>query len=70
MMHHRPTPAPTCPNCHGFAAVAVTTGTRRTSGMLPTGLLHCPTCHGTGHLPAWTLLADQAAAAVFATAGS
>lgn len=70
MMPHRHTPASPCPNCGGFAAVAVTTGTRSTSGELPTGLLRCPVCKGTGHLPAWILLADQAAAEVFASVGS
>jgi hypothetical protein len=59
-----------CPHCSGFAAVAVTTGTRRPSGTLPTGLLLCPACSGTGTAPAWLALADQAATVVFAMVGS
>lgn len=69
MMPHRHTPASPCPNCGGFAAVAVTTGTRRATGELPTDLLRCPVCRGTGNLPAWIPLADLAATAVFATVG-
>ena len=42
-------PAPRlCPTCDGFPVVAVTTGTRRPDGTLPTLPMTCPDCHGTG----------------------
>ncbi|MHA6762106.1 hypothetical protein [Streptacidiphilus sp. PAMC 29251] len=42
-------PAPRlCPTCDGFPIVAVTTGTRRPDGILPTLPMTCPTCQGTG----------------------
>ncbi|WP_055493476.1 hypothetical protein [Streptomyces sp. TP-A0356] len=41
-----------CPNCDGFAAVAVTIGGRNTRGRLRTITAHCPACQGLGNLPA------------------
>ncbi|GHB06521.1 MULTISPECIES: hypothetical protein [Streptomyces] len=41
-----------CPNCDGFAAVAVSSGDRDASGQLPTLAVDCPACHGAGTLPA------------------
>ncbi|MCH5675658.1 hypothetical protein [Streptomyces gilvus] len=40
-----------CPNCDGFAAVAVTIGGRDTRGRLRTITAHCPACQGLGTLP-------------------
>ncbi|MGW3729447.1 hypothetical protein [Streptomyces sp. NPDC000851] len=48
-MTHRTTPAPRiCPNCDGFASVAITLGGRDARGHLRTITAHCPACHGTG----------------------
>ncbi|MDQ1037685.1 RNase P subunit RPR2 [Streptomyces sp. V3I8] len=41
--------APVCRDCKGFAAVAVTTGTRHRDGSRTTLLVDCRTCKGTGH---------------------
>ncbi|WP_327594955.1 hypothetical protein [Streptomyces chartreusis] len=51
-----PTPATTsnariCPNCDGYAAVAITIGGRDTRGRLRTITAHCPACNGLGTLP-------------------
>ncbi|MEV6614633.1 hypothetical protein AB0N31_12315 [Streptomyces sp. NPDC051051] len=44
---------PICRDCDGFAAVAITTGTRHSDGTRTTLRLPCPSCKGTGHvLPA------------------
>ena len=44
-----PTPAlRVCPTCDGFPVVAVSTGTRRSDGTLPTVPAICPDCSGTG----------------------
>ncbi|MQY34906.1 hypothetical protein SRB17_28780 [Streptomyces sp. RB17] len=40
-----------CPNCDGFAAVAITLGGRDARGHLRTITAHCPACHGTGTTP-------------------
>ncbi|MFF2362311.1 hypothetical protein ACFVU0_06265 [Streptomyces sp. NPDC058122] len=48
-MTHRTRPrARICPNCDGFASVAVTLGGRDLHGHLWTITAHCPACHGTG----------------------
>ncbi|MFD8352840.1 hypothetical protein ACFV1X_28405 [Streptomyces coelicoflavus] len=41
-----------CPNCDGFATVAVSSGDRDASGRLPTLAVDCSACHGAGTLPA------------------
>ncbi|MDQ0600568.1 DnaJ-class molecular chaperone [Streptomyces canus] len=52
-----PNPAPqsltrVCPNCHGFASAAVTSGLGRDHhGHLPTITVDCPACHGHGTIP-------------------
>ncbi|MFI1294315.1 hypothetical protein ACH4VM_39090 [Streptomyces sp. NPDC020792] len=52
MPQHAPT-RPICRDCDGFAAVAITTGTRHADGSRATLRVTCPTCKGTGHaLPA------------------
>jgi hypothetical protein len=40
-----------CPNCDGFASVAVTLGGRDARGHLRTITAHCPVCHGAGATP-------------------
>jgi hypothetical protein len=40
-----------CPNCDGFASVAVTLGGRDRHGNLRTITAHCRTCQGTGTTP-------------------
>ncbi|MFE6091192.1 hypothetical protein ACFQ7M_04285 [Streptomyces massasporeus] len=50
-----PTTTPTariCPNCDGFATVAITTGNRDRHGHLPTLAIDCRACHGQGTVPA------------------
>ncbi|MFE0331689.1 hypothetical protein ACFW08_33750 [Streptomyces sp. NPDC058960] len=43
------TPSPRiCPNCDGFASVAITLGGRDRHGHLRTITAHCPACQGTG----------------------
>ncbi|MEV7691122.1 hypothetical protein [Streptomyces bungoensis] len=37
-----------CPDCDGFASVAITLGGRDRHGHLRTITAHCPACHGTG----------------------
>ena len=37
-----------CPNCSGFAAVAIATGVRLSDGSRDTIPVTCPTCHGMG----------------------
>ncbi|MFE7216764.1 hypothetical protein ACFU93_44565 [Streptomyces sp. NPDC057611] len=52
MPQHAPTRR-ICHACDGFAAVAITTGTRHTDGSRATLRVTCPSCKGTGHaLPA------------------
>ncbi|WP_371653488.1 MULTISPECIES: hypothetical protein [unclassified Streptomyces] len=41
-----------CPDCDGFATVAVTTGGRNRHGHLRTITVSCRACHGTGS-PKW-----------------
>ncbi|MFB8126202.1 hypothetical protein ACFVG1_32970 [Streptomyces bacillaris] len=38
-----------CRDCDGFAAAAITTGTRHRDGTRATLRIPCPTCRGTGH---------------------
>ncbi|GGS31197.1 hypothetical protein [Streptomyces pseudogriseolus] len=38
-----------CRDCDGFAAAAITTGTRHPDGTRATLRVTCPTCQGTGH---------------------
>ncbi|GHE65125.1 hypothetical protein GCM10014715_18350 [Streptomyces spiralis] len=38
-----------CRDCDGFAAVAITAGTRHPDGTRVTLIVACPTCKGTGH---------------------
>ncbi|MGW4752204.1 hypothetical protein [Streptomyces chartreusis] len=40
---------PVCRDCHGFAWVAITTGTRHDDGTRVTVHVDCPACLGTGH---------------------
>ncbi|WP_449351309.1 hypothetical protein [Streptomyces shaanxiensis] len=41
-----------CPNCHGFATAAVSSGLGRDHrGHLRTITVDCPACHGTGTAP-------------------
>ncbi|WP_328438530.1 hypothetical protein OHA71_17840 [Streptomyces sp. NBC_00444] len=46
------TPARICPNCHGFASAAVSSGGRDTRGHLHTITVDCPACHGHGTVSA------------------
>lgn len=48
MAQHAPT-ARICRACDGFAAVAITTGTRHRDGTRAVLRVTCPACHGTGH---------------------
>ncbi|MET8075525.1 hypothetical protein [Streptomyces sp. NPDC005303] len=54
MTGHTPaphTPARICPNCHGFATAAITSGGRDHRGHLNTITVDCPACHGHGTTP-------------------
>jgi len=42
------TTARICPNCDGFASVAITLGGRDRHGHLRTITAHCPACNGLG----------------------
>ncbi|GAA1402708.1 hypothetical protein GCM10009639_46420 [Kitasatospora putterlickiae] len=48
MPQHNHAPARICPNCSGFAAVAIATGVRLRDGSRATVPVNCPTCHGAG----------------------
>ncbi|MGW0611834.1 hypothetical protein [Streptomyces sp. NPDC002788] len=53
MPHLTTTPTPRiCPNCDGFATVAITTGSRDRHGQLPTLTIDCRACDGLGTVPA------------------
>ncbi|MBR8641727.1 hypothetical protein KEF29_26355 [Streptomyces tuirus] len=53
MPHPTTTPTPRiCPNCDGFATVAITTGSRDRHGHLPTLTIDCRACNGQGTAPA------------------
>ncbi|MFJ9966418.1 hypothetical protein [Streptomyces avermitilis] len=44
-----------CRSCDGFAAVAITTGTRHADGTRATLRISCPSCKGIGHTVAANL---------------
>ncbi|WP_031075534.1 hypothetical protein [Streptomyces sp. NRRL WC-3742] len=48
MPQHDHTPNRICPNCSGFASVAIATGVRLRNGSRATIPVNCHTCHGTG----------------------
>jgi len=50
MTHRLTTPVRICPDCDGFAFVAITLGGRNRVGLLNTITAHCNGCHGTGIL--------------------
>ncbi|MGW5197195.1 hypothetical protein [Streptomyces spiralis] len=59
-MPQHTTDARVCPDCDGFAAVAVSLGTRDARGHLRTVTVHCPTCRGLGLVPARRLTSVSA----------
>jgi hypothetical protein len=52
MTHRTTPPSRICPDCDGFASVAITLGDRDRHGHLRTITAHCPACNGRGILPA------------------
>ncbi|MFF8357265.1 hypothetical protein ACF063_27875 [Streptomyces chartreusis] len=48
-MPQRAQKTPVCRDCDGFAAAAITTGTRHRDGTRSTLTVTCPACQGTGH---------------------
>jgi DnaJ-class molecular chaperone len=48
MPQHAPN-TPVCRDCDGFAAAAITTGTRHADDARATLRVVCPACKGTGH---------------------
>ncbi|MET8399364.1 hypothetical protein [Streptomyces sp900116325] len=48
MAQHSPAPARICPDCDGFPAVAIDTGTLLEDGTRATLLVTCRRCRGTG----------------------
>lgn len=48
MAQHTPAPTRICPDCDGFPAVAIDTGTLLDDGTRATLLITCRRCHGTG----------------------
>lgn len=48
MAQHSPTPTRICPDCDGFPAVAIDTGTLLEDGTRATLLVTCRRCRGTG----------------------
>ncbi|WP_432010211.1 hypothetical protein [Streptomyces cucumeris] len=48
-MQHTPARTRRCPDCDGFPAVVITTGTRHTDGSRATIRVTCPACKGTGN---------------------
>ncbi|MET9587679.1 hypothetical protein ABZY10_32225 [Streptomyces sp. NPDC006539] len=48
MTQHSPAPTRICPDCDGFPAVAIDTGTLLEDGTRATLLVTCPRCRGTG----------------------
>ncbi|MGW6023711.1 hypothetical protein [Streptomyces sp. NPDC055099] len=51
MPDRTPAAARICPDCDGFASVAITLGGRNAAGHLHTITADCPACRGTGTLP-------------------
>jgi hypothetical protein len=47
MPQHKPT-VRVCPDCDGFASVAITTGARHRDGSRTTLRVDCPACRGLG----------------------
>ncbi|WP_369186355.1 hypothetical protein [Streptomyces sp. R08] len=47
-MHQHARNTPVCPDCDGFAAAAITTGTRHRDGTRVTLRVTCKACKGTG----------------------
>ncbi|MGW2818613.1 hypothetical protein [Streptomyces sp. NPDC001415] len=70
MPQHHPGPARICPNCDGFASVAITSGGRDRNGHLHTVTAHCQTCQGTGTVPNLRARLQAAATAVFPLQGA
>ncbi|MGW5634768.1 hypothetical protein [Streptomyces sp. NPDC003832] len=52
MARHTPPARRLCPDCDGFATVAITLGGRDSRGHLRTITAGCPACQGTGTVPA------------------
>ncbi|MGP3632022.1 hypothetical protein ACTU45_01385 [Streptomyces sp. 24-1644] len=48
MAQHTPAPTRLCPDCDGFPAVAIDTGTLLNDGTRATLLITCRPCRGTG----------------------
>ena len=48
MAQHSPAPTRICPDCDGFPAVAIDTGTLLEDGTRATLLVTCRRCRGTG----------------------
>ncbi|MBD0690278.1 hypothetical protein [Streptomyces sp. CBMA123] len=48
MPQHNHAPIRICPNCSGFASVAIATGVRLRDGSRDTVPVNCQTCHGIG----------------------
>ncbi|MGW6584818.1 hypothetical protein [Streptomyces globisporus] len=48
MAQHSPAPTRICPDCDGFPAVAIDTGTLLDDGTRATLKVTCRRCHGTG----------------------
>ncbi|MFD7164912.1 hypothetical protein [Streptomyces violascens] len=59
-----------CPDCDGFASVAITLGGRDRNGHLRTVTAHCTTCHGLGAIPNLPARLRAAATAVFPLQGA
>ncbi|MER7906698.1 DnaJ-class molecular chaperone [Streptomyces griseus] len=51
MAQHAPAPTRICPDCDGFPAVAIDTGTLFDDGTRATLTVTCRPCHGTGTTP-------------------
>ncbi|MER6230201.1 hypothetical protein ACIQ64_02075 [Streptomyces sp. NPDC094473] len=48
MAQHTPAPTRICPDCDGFPAVAIDTGTLHDDGTRATLMVTCRRCQGTG----------------------
>ncbi|MET7780114.1 hypothetical protein ABZU94_34320 [Streptomyces mirabilis] len=56
-MPQRAQNTPVCRDCDGFAAAAITTGTRNRDGSRTTLRVTCRACKGTGHTAPAAILA-------------